>query len=303
MPVRTATSIHAVLLAMVLLMAGCGPDGDAASEQPGDQPFIREDQLGKTYYGQEIWLTYRSPPHAHIGRRMNRSKADTQLLANELQRRVEQGESIGNVARAFSNAPGAMADGYFPVPLTRQLAIDHRDRAVISTAAGELTPILDWQGGFWFARRVAEDEGLRLQARFEALMVQRVKLRVISIVHTGLGDDVILFDATVSRTHLQALTHAQMILNKALGGENFAKLVRKYSENKETRAEDGLLWQPRAGKPRDHKDYWMRWGELYVPAAVIEAAFATAPGDVYPKVIDDPRKGLFLVQTVEVKLR
>ncbi len=307
MPVSTTLKIRRFACLLVLLsVAGCGPDGNAATGAPApddEPPTIPADQAGKVYYGQEIWLTYLSPPHARVGRRMNRSKDEARRLAGELRRRVEQGESLGNLAREHSNAPGGMADGYFPIPLTRERAFDHRDRAVLAAEVGELTPIVDWQGGFWFARRVSESDGRRLQARFETLMKQRVKLRVISIVHTGLGKDVVKWDAKVWRTHFQASQHAQKILDRALAGENFADLARKYSENKETRAEDGLLWVRRPGKPKTYKDFWMRWGETYVPPAIIEAAFATEPGQVYPKVIDDPHKGLFLIQTVEVKLK
>ena len=54
-----------------------------------------------------------------------------------------------------------------------------------NTPVGELTPLIAWRGGFWFARRITPAQGRRLDVKLRRARKVRARARVIHIHHKG----------------------------------------------------------------------------------------------------------------------
>ena len=170
-----ARCLFAIALASALAALGsCGGD-DAA---PGPPRPIQGQMVA-----QEVWITYHSPEHNQYGRRTGRGRAEARKLVASLHQRVLDGEDIGKLALDFSNAPGGCAEGFSGALPSNARAPTERDRAVADVRIGEVTPILDWLGGFWFAKRVDLTRGRELQEQFDQFRLLRVKFRAIAILH------------------------------------------------------------------------------------------------------------------------
>lgn len=234
------------------------------------------------YWGQEIWVTYKSDVHQDYGVRSSRSRAEALDLARKLCRAVEGGEDIGPLARRWSNGMGGLAEGFAVVPEpAHRAAPDARDLALIQTQPGELTPLLEWRGGFWFARRVTKERGQALGAKLAQRAATRAKARVIHIHHSGAFPRRHEFDAY---TKEQAVAKAWGLIRKIQDGADFEELARLHSNDARTRAQGGLLStkDPRTGEPTE----WVHWGDRSFSQPLLDVILEKAvPGTLWPEPV------------------
>ncbi len=270
-------------LAAALLVGGCG--GEPGAGTPASGPIRGE------YYGQEVWLTYFSPAHAAYGRRMNRTRAQARALAESLRARVASGEDVGEIAREHSNAPGAAARGFSGRLPANPGAPSARDRAMASVEVGELTPIVDWMGGMWFARRIDTGKARELEGVLDVVRRERAKARAIVLLYEGAWVPDPSLRST--RPKEQAIELGRQLLERAGRGEDFATLARKYSDDPASRARGGMIAVTH-GKDDESTPWIHRW-ETWVPDSVLQAIFETPPNTVVPHVVVSER-GVFVLK-------
>ena len=68
------------------------------------------------YFAQEIWISYHSEEHKHLGYRYPRTREDALQLAQRLCREAHEGADVGTLARKHSNGAGGRAFGFAAVP-------------------------------------------------------------------------------------------------------------------------------------------------------------------------------------------
>lgn len=276
--------------ALLIAFAACGEQGVPASpSSPATGPIEGE------VVGQEIWLTYFSPENARYGRRVHRTAEEARALAETLRARVVAGEDIGALAEEYSNAPGAAARGFSGVLPADAEHPSARDRALASVAVGEVTPIVDWLGGMWFARRVDLEEGAALHRLFEQAGRERRMFRAIALLYRGayLPERELAPRATRSLPRAKEL--AAHLLERLRAGEDFEALAREYSDDPGSAENGGLVTVPRSDGTRTP---WVHRFETWVPESVLRAVFSTPPGELHPHVIVSPR-GIFLIRVEE----
>ncbi|MFV1959572.1 MAG: peptidylprolyl isomerase, partial [Planctomycetota bacterium] len=164
---RVRRWIPVLLLGLGLLLTpACGQEKarDPANGAGGANTPL--EPLSGPVVGQEIWITYRAPEYQAYGRRTGRSREEARRVAESLRRRVLAGESIGSLAQRFSGAPGAAAQGFGGVLPVDPARPGPRARALASVEVGGVTPLIDWMGGWWFARRVGPARGRDLARLF-----------------------------------------------------------------------------------------------------------------------------------------
>lgn len=247
------------------------------------------------YFGQEIWLSYHSKEHEGQGYRFPRTRAEALHKIRQLCRAVHGGADIGELARQWSNAAGGRARGFCAAPHPDNRARpDARDIALYRTPVGELTPLLEWRGGFWFAKRIPDAQGQALGARLAAAAKVRARARIIQFQHK----DAYPFQVEYEKiTKQKALSAAQWIIEQKPDEQAFAALAKKYSNDGPSGARGGLFLtkHPVTGKQTE----WIRWGERDLPHPVVEVILEKAtPGTVWPHPIDTGR-GVSIVFVIE----
>ena len=268
------------LLGCLLVCAACGEDGGGAGNGTGNGEAtgrggasthsqgcavskidVRAARVPRPvpglYWGQEIWLTYKSEAYGDFGFRSHRSRSEALDLARTLCTAAHAGEDIGVLARKWSNGMGGIAKGFVVVPEpAHREDPDERDIALITTAPGAITPLIEWRGGFWFAKRIAAEKGRALGRLLEQEVSKRAQARVIHIHHRGAFPRRAAFD---QYTQQQAVQKAWAIIRSVNKGADFQDLARRHSNDQKTRARSGLLStiDPITKRPTD----WVRWGD------------------------------------------
>ena len=108
-------------------------------------------------FGQEIWISWFDKDAKGPGFRAPRTRVEALALARNLCRAVHGGADLGELALKHSNGTYSRARGLAVVPEPgHRSRPDARDLALLRTPVGELTPLLEWNGGFWFARRISD---------------------------------------------------------------------------------------------------------------------------------------------------
>jgi hypothetical protein len=275
---RLTLATTMVLLAAVPCIASC--DGaDEGPRKPAEPAVVPAGPSG-LWCGQEIWLTYASPEHRQFGAvRIERPSAEAKALAEQLRNAVLAGADVGALARRHSNAPGGIADGFCLLP-NDPAKLDARDRALMTVNVGEVTPLVDWLGGWWFARRVSEDKGRALKARFEELA--RTEVRGLAIVLHY--DKVYPYRRDQKRTREQARETAAIVLARALAGEHFGALAREFSSDEWGMQNGGEL----RGFDPGTKTFsaWLRCADPYHPNGLLEVLMDGPLGVVHPEILD-----------------
>ena len=268
-----------------LLLGGCG-DGNGAPAGGG--------ALARPIVGQEIWISYFSPEAHPYGRRTGRSAGEAKALADALRELVLAGEAIGALAREHSNAPFAAADGFTGVLPRDEQQPTATERALGAVAVGEVTPVLDYRGGYWFAQRIAPSRTRELEALLLRESGRRARFRSIALLYRGawIADGEVR--EKVVRSKEDTIQLAQSLLAEITGGASFEEVARRASED--VSAEAGGLVE--VLRPDGTRTPWVRRQEPQIPASVLEVVFTTEVGTPHPEVIVSPR-GVFLVLVEE----
>ena len=301
----------ACLLALLVGLGACGDGADGADRADGapapaggaDVEGLGEAEVRARYeaphlppgtaaFAQEIWVSHTLPPgDGRPGWRPPRSRAQALAQARDLYVKVRGGADIGHLARAHSNAPGGRADGFAPLLGLRDPP-DVRDRVFLGTPIGSLTPLVEWNGGFWFARRVEASRGRELTARFEVERTRRGRARAIVFHHAGAWPE---REETRGIPLEQALGSAQHVLDEVARGVPFDELAARYNNDTGLRERAGIVHasEPRPGESPE----WLHWGDRFLPAEMMEVVLYTGRvGAVHPQAL---RTG-FGVVVVEV---
>ncbi|MDA1194428.1 MAG: peptidylprolyl isomerase [Planctomycetota bacterium] len=237
--------------------------------------------LEGVYFGQEVWLSYQSKEHEGLGYRFPRTRDEALHRIRQLCAQAHAGADVGALAREWSNAPGARAYGLCAVPLpAARNDPDARDVALFQARVGELTPLLEWHGGFWFARRIEDGKGRALGAELEQAARVRARARVIHIHHAGAWPRRYEFDRHPQE---KAIATARWIIQEVRKGADFAGLAEKWS-NDESRRQGGLLRSkhPVTGEPTE----WLRWGDRNFPQPILDVILELGtPGEVWPEPV------------------
>ena len=293
--------MHFVLpLCCVLVLAGCGDDPVAApvptARVEGPEAVDRLGRLQvpvrETAYGQEIWISWLERGQT-FGYRYPREKDEAKELALRLYAEVSDGADFGALARKYSNAPGGRAFGFCVLPRDRTQP-DVRDRALVLTRTGQRTPVLEWNGGYWFAKRLSDVDGRALEKTFLYTMRQRARGRAIVFLHD---------DAYPRRVRdkpypeAKALAHAKGVLDALAQGGDFATLAKRFSHDKKSGERGGVLHATGATQSPE----WIRWGDRGYPQRLLDVLLEEGTvGKVYPEPLRT-RRGVMVVEVLERK--
>ncbi len=281
-------------LLVFLLVPACG---DGAGEAASRASIPRRGPLKRPIVGQEIWISYFSPHAQPYGRATGRPAGEAKALADELRARVRAGEDIGALAREYSNAPFAAADGFTGVLPRDEAKPTVCDRALASLPVGGVSEVMDFRSGYWFGARI----GLARAAELEALLIReqgvRARFRSIALLYRGawLADPSLRDRITLSKE--EAVAKAQRLLERLAAGDSFDELARRHSQDATAKA-GGVVSVVRPGGKRTS---WVRRQETQIPKSVLDVVFETRVGRVHPEVIVSPR-GVFLVLVEERKV-
>ena len=278
-------SLGAALALLVGLLGGCGDEEAPSAPEPDAAP--RE---GPWVFGQEIWVKYESAAHTAPEGRYPRKQEEAKALAESLRARVTEGADVGSLARANSNAPGAPVEGFMVLDGQRP---DERYSALKAIAVGEVTPILDFYGGYFFARRVAKERGVELWKRYEKEGVSARALAV-AVAYKGM----VPYRHEVKATKEDAIAFAQSRLNEHLNGADFGDLAKRYTNDGYSRDHGGLIYMPRPWGWSDRVTPFDGSYLVNLSPILLDVIFHAQVGVTWPKVIVTDR-GIFLVQVLE----
>jgi hypothetical protein len=298
----------AILLALVLTGCGDEPAGDRPAVTPYRGAGETGPSAGNLYVAQEVWLTYDSPPHQQFPIRVARSKEDARRLAEALHARATKGDDVGLMAQEHSNAPGARAEGFSGVLPRDREHPDERDRALMSVREGEVTPIVDWRGGFWFAKRITTAAAKPLEALFDRLVEQgkaaqyrRVRARVIVLSHNE------AFPARVEADRItpeMACAKGRAVVAAIRAGADFAEVAKNGIPDQplsgswdDSGAEGGVM---RAQvDPLGKGSPWVMRYDTGYPDALLQLLFDPAtPVGLHPEPLRTGR-GVIVVELLE----
>lgn len=282
-----ATLACGLALLLATLLATCG-GGDAEQESvhllSPRQAQLRyprpEPGTPGPFHAQEIWVTWRDPAYEDPFHRI-RTREQALALAEDLYRQVKAGAELGPLARAHSHAPGGRIHGWAVLFAVRQDP-DLRDRVLVGTRIGELTPLVEWRGGFWFARRIEQSTGERYRAQFEAAMGLRARARAIVFHH---NETHLNRDESKGITRTMARGYIQGVFDALQRGEKFEGLAREYSLDEASAQRGGLL---HASFPLPGEDpSWLHWGDIGYPQDLLDVVLETGEvGRVHPQPLD-----------------
>ena len=300
------------LALLCLVLAGCGEDEPQRPRSAGglestplpegcrtatiDAKRARVPRpLAGIYFGQEIWLSYHSKEHEGQGYRFPRTRDEALYKIRQLCTAVHGGADIGTLARQWSNAAGGRADGFCAAPHPQNRAEpDARDIALYRTPVGELTPLLEWRGGFWFAKRIPEAQGRALGAKLAAAAKVRARARVIHIHHKDAYPFMVEYEKVEKQN---AIAAAQWIIEQKPDEQAFAEFAKKYSNDGPSGKRGGLFLtkHPTTGDATE----WIRWGERDLPQQTLDVILEKAtPGTVWPQPVVSGR-GVDVVFVIE----
>jgi hypothetical protein len=290
----------------VLVLGACGEPADPARDALGAHvPVLGADAVTARYgvpvmppsgvaFAQEIWISHTLPRgDGRPGWRLPRTRDEALAIARGLYAKVEGGANIGSLARTASNAPGGRADGFAPLPVLHDPS-DARARVFLGTPVGALTPLIEYNGGFWFARRIDDTSGRVLEEKFQMECRRRARARVIVFLHK---DAYLKREEVLGKTRETALAEAQTMFRMLEEGRSFESLAREFSNDTDSRARGGLLHasEPREGESPD----WLRWGDRWLPADLLDVILYTGEvGKVHPRALDTSH-GIVLVEILE----
>jgi hypothetical protein len=268
--------------ALAFAAAGCG---DEASTSPAAPP-TGTPPAGAYLFAQEIWIAY-ARPDPRGERPLGRTPAEARELSDRLRLRVEGGADVGALAREHSNGPGAPVDGF---AMLDGQGPDPRYDALRAVADGALTPTIEVQGGFWFARRLTLERGLALLARYEKEGT-RARAQAIAFAFKGM----VPFRYDVKHSKADAIASAEARLRELLDGADFSALARRWSNDVYSAPNGGVIQLPRPGR-------WSPWITPFdanqVSPELLEVIFKAEVGQLWPHVIVTAR-AIMLVKVLE----
>ncbi|MFM8978920.1 MAG: peptidylprolyl isomerase [Planctomycetia bacterium] len=272
-----------VLASLLLALAGCG------ERTPPPAPVAPPARLAA---GQEVWVPYDPPSDTPTLSPHLRPMDAARTLAEGLRAQALAGADVGPLARSHSGAPSSVGDGLvaLPVDATR---VDVRDRALLDAPVGGVTPLVDWQHGFWFARRIDMERAARLKPALDTALRSEVRGQAIVISHKEAWPW--RHDQRTPRE--QARQRAEALLAQARAGADFEVLAREASDDRDSAARGGWLWAydrttGQASSP------WVRWGCPDFPVSVVNHLLRGDLGQPVPEVLDT-RVGYVIVRPVE----
>ncbi|MFM8387374.1 MAG: peptidylprolyl isomerase [Planctomycetia bacterium] len=279
----------AVLVACVGVVAGCGQPAEQPAAPGAGQPAPL---VGGLAAGQEVWIPYDPPSDTPTLSPHLRPMEAARALAEGLRQQALSGGDIGRIARRHSGAPSSVGDGLVALPVNAART-DERDRALMDAPMGAVTPLLDWQRGFWFARRIDMAAAQRLKPALDEALRSEVRGQAIVVTHK----DAWPWRHDQKRTRERARQMAEAVLSQALAGADFEGLARAASEDQDSAARGGWLWayDRATGKPSSP---WVRWGSPDFPVSVVNGLLRGELGKVVPEVLDTLH-GFVIVRPVE----
>ena len=246
-------------------------------------------------FAQEVWVSYTNDEVRNLPGRYPRTRNEALAKIRTLCKRAHRGEDIGTIAREASNATGARALGFTFAPLDPH-AITRRDRLYMNTPVDTITPVIEWNGGFGFAKRIDRERGFQLLALEKREARRRARVRVITFAYRG------SWPAQEEKRHITrevALGTARAVLRKIISKENtFDELARQYCFDAATRSRGGLLnvRHPKTGKQTE----WIHWGTRDIGSDLLNWVLDenTPVGRVHRMPLD-LKRGWTLVEVLE----
>ena len=281
--------LRALLISFVLLGAACGGDEPA----PEPLPVL---QTGEHVYGEEIWVPYEHPEHAKRGvRDVEPTRAKARKAIEEYREWVVKGQQdLPDLARSVSRMPAALIGGYTgPLPRTRSDP-DARDVALIRAKVGALTPIIEWNHGFLFARRVPRGRGIQLHRRYQAARDKiRARGRMIVVGYRNARPRRVEFDKFPKE---MAIKKAEKLLAEIKGGRDFGAVASGFNNDAGLKEAKGVMRDLERGTPGVE---WINWTSRWFPYPVLVALLETGEvGKVMPKPLVT-RYGVIVLEVLE----
>lgn len=281
MPARRG--LGRLLAGLLLVLAGCG-EAPAPQAPPAPPASLAT--------GQEVWVPYDPPSDTPTLSPHLRPMEAARTLAESLRAEALAGADVGAMARRHSGAPSSVGDGLvaLPVDATR---VDARDRALLEAPVGGVTPLVDWQRGFWFARRIDMARAAQLKPVLDVALRSEVRGQAIVVSHKEAWPW--RHDQRTPRA--RARERAEALLAQARAGADFEALAREASDDRDSAARGGWLWayDRDTGQPSSP---WVRWGCPDFPVSVVNHLLRGELGQPVPEVLDT-LVGYVIVRPVE----
>ena len=276
-------------IALLLLAAACGGEEPSQAPLPVLQP-------GEHVYGEEIWVPYEHPEHAKNRiRDVEPTRAKARQRIETFRKWVVEGtEDVPDLARRASRMPAALIGGYTgPLPRVRSDP-DARDQALMRAEVGALTPIIEWNHGFCFARRVPRGRGLQLHARYRAARSGvRARGRAIAIHYRHARPHRHEFDKF---TKEMAVKRAEDLIARIKAGRDFGALASEFNNDEGLRTSKGVLRDLERGAPGVE---WINWTSRWFPYPLLVALLETGEvGKLMPKPLVT-RYGVLVLEVLE----
>lgn len=150
---------------------------------------------------------------------------EARVKAEELLKRIQNGEDFGELARAYSEDPGSAARGGDLGFFSRGDMVSSVEQAAFSMSPGEISDIVESEFGFHILK-VEEKQGTRVRARHILIALQPAESDIAA-----------------------AYQKSVKLLERIRAGENFAELARTESDHAESAASGGKLGNYTADQP------------------------------------------------------
>lgn len=179
-----------------------------------DFGILRREKIIEDKALNHILISWKGALYAPIA--IQRTKEQALAMAQEAKKALEEGVPFREVAKKYSNGLEAKRGGYLGFLCPKGLFPVHREY-VQNLNFGELSPIMESPLGFHIYQITKPWPDI-------------IGLKHIMVAYQG----ALMAPFTITRSKEEAKEMAENLRKRLLEGEDFAKLARKYSEDKST---------------------------------------------------------------------
>lgn len=198
-------------------------EGEISSiiELPSDYAIVKREQIIEDKALNHILISWKGALYAPIA--IQRTKEKAKIMAEEALKLIQEGHSIKEVAKKYSNGLEAKRGGYLGLLAPKALFPQHRN-SVLNLDFDVPSAILESPLGFHIYQITKPWPDV-------------IGLKHIMISYQG----ALMAPFTITKSKEEAKELAENLRKRIIGGEDFGKIARKYSDDKSTYKKNGDL--------------------------------------------------------------